>query len=278
MPVRLKLYAQGTAKPKEPERNRKKSAKYPKVQWAIGKYPTCAVVGGGMSVQSRLETLRRWKGDIFAINDTAGYLSDHEIPCYLYAVDTTDIPYRIGSFVKGAVLASRVNIVQFRQMKKKPVWLFDMAEEDPHDGIGGGPTAVCRTAHLFLKMGYWGVQYFGIDGSFDMRLTHASGYSQAAYGNMMIVTAGGVDYLTNAAFMLQNEYMLEVLTDYKPFLSHDSDGLIKSMLENPDTWTVTAVADDLKNTYEGNGCMVWKNKYTDYNKEENAWQPMQATS
>ncbi len=266
MPVRLSLTANGTAKPKEPENNKRKSAKYPRVTWAIAKYPPCAVVGGGLSVQSRLEILRKWHGDVFAINDTAGYLSDNEVPCFLYAVDTTDIPYRIGSFVKGAVLASRVNIIQFRQMKKRPIWVFDMAEEDPHDGIEGGPTAVCRTAHLFLKMGYSGIKYFGIDGSFDMRFTHASGYSKAAYDNMMIVTAGGVDYNTNAAFMLQNEFMVDVMTKYKEFLTHDSDGLIKAMLENPETWSVAAVADDLKGAFEKNGCMAFNVKY-----KENVW-------
>lgn len=273
MPVRLSLFASGTAKPKEPERNKKKSAKYPRIPWAVGKYPVCAVVGGGLSVQSRLETLRKWHGDVFAINDTAGYLSDNEVPCFVYAVDTTNIPYRIGPFVKGAVFASRVNIVQFKQMKKKPIWVFDMAEEDSRDGIEGGPTAVCRTAHLFLKSGYRGVKYFGIDGSFDMKVTHVSGYSKAAYDNMMIVTAGGKDYYTNAAFMLQNEYMVDVMTKFGQFLTHDSDGLIKAMLENPDTWSVAAVADDLKKTYEKNGCMVWNDKYEGGNP---VWQPMTA--
>ncbi len=271
MPVRLKLYANGTAKPKEPMRNRNKSLGYPRVKWACGIFSPCAVVGGGVSVQSRLDILRNWKGDVFAVNDTAGYLSDNAVPCFLFAVDTTKTTYRIGKFVKGAVFASRVNPAQFKQMKKKPIWVFDMLEEDVKDGIEGGPTAICRTAHLFLKMGYSGIRYFGIDGSFDMKVTHVSGYSKAAFDNMIIVTAGGVDYYTNAAFMLQNEYMADILAKYKEFLSHDSDGLIKAMLEYPETWSVSAVADDLKKTYETNGCMVWKEKYVGGNK---IWQPL----
>jgi len=270
-PIRIRIAANGTALPEEPMQNKEACAKYPRVTWNHI-YKPCAVVGGGLSVLSRLEMLRNWKGDIFGINDTAGWLSDHGIPCYVYAIDVTKIPFKIGSLVKGALFASRVNIVQFEQMGERPIWVFDLGEENQKDGIEGGPTAVCRTPHLLAKMGYKGVTYFGIDSSFDPNITHLSGLSQAAYMNMTIVNAGGVNYYTNAGFMLQNQYMFEVLTnpDCKKFFTLESDGLLKAIIENPDTWSVVAIADDLKEKYDKAGCTVWKEKYNGGNE---IWRP-----
>ena len=270
VPVRIQLVAQGIGTCKEIKVNVRRSAKYPRVEWGVLKYPMCAVVGGGLSVRTKLDMLRKWEGDIFAINDTAGFLSDNGISSIIYAVDPTKVPFKIGANVRGACFASRVHRKQFTQMKDKPIFVFDMAEEDNMTGIEGGPTAVCRTPHLMLRMGYRGITYFGIDGSLTPKATHTSGYSKAAYDNMIIITAGGVGYYTNAGFMLQNEYMAKTITKYHQFLVNGSDGLIKAMLENPDTWSVTAVAEDLKKKYEDKGCMVWSKEYRGGN---NIWLP-----
>lgn len=269
MPIRINVAANGIATLQETIDNKKDSEKYPRVPWNHF-YRPCAIVGGGLSVQSRLGMLRAWSGDIYAINDTAGYLSDNGIPCFLYAIDVTRVPYKIGSLVRGAVFASRVNRVQFDNMGNNPIWVFDLGEEDGKNGIEGGPTAVCRTPHLMLKMGYKGITYFGIDGSFDPNITHVTGLSQAAYMNMIIINVEGTNYYTNAAFYLQNECMVKFFDLAKPFLTLESDGLLKAMLENPETWGVVAIADDLKSKYETNGCKVWKEKYNGGNE---VWLP-----
>ena len=275
MPVRLKITAGGTGTAKEVKANFRKSAKYPKAEWAEFKYPTAAVVGGGISVQSKLGILRKWHGDIFAINDTAGYLSDNGIRCFLFAVDTTMVPYKIGPLVQGALFASRVNPIQFTQLKGRPITVFDMAEEDSKRGIEGGPTAVCRTPHVLLKMGYKGVRYYGCEGSFEMDNTHNSGYSRAAYDNMLVITAGGVDYYSNAAFMLQTEYMSDVIIKYKPFLSEDSGGLLTAMVNYPDTWSVSAIADDFKSKFEDVGFTAWNKAYQGENE---VWKPQEVVN
>ena len=273
MPLRISLGANGIATEDEVVANFVASEKYNRVSWDHF-YRPCAVVGGGMSVQSRLNILRTWPGDVFGINDTVEYLSNNNIPSFLYAIDVSPIPYRKGSLCRGALLASRANHIQFTDMKDKPIWVFDLVEENPTDGIEGGPTAVCRTPHLLLKMGYRKVHYFGIDGSFnDANSTHVSGFSRAAYENMIIINAGGKDYYTNAAFMLQSECMLKYITDYKDFLILESDGLIKAMMDDPE-WSCVAVADDLKAKYAANGFMGWNVPYVGGNEE---WQ-QQATS
>jgi hypothetical protein len=214
-----------------------------------------------MSVQSKLDILRNWKGDIYGINDTVEFLSNHNIPSFLFAIDVTPVLYRKGSLCRGALFASRVNKTQFEDMNGKPIWVFDLSEENPIQGIEGGPTAVCRTPHLLLKMGYKHITYFGIEGSFESIVTtHVSGYSLAAYDNMLIVNAAGRDYYTNAGFMLQNECMYHYLTNYRDFLTLASEGVLKAMLDDPE-WSYVAVADDLKKKYEDNGFKGWTEKY-----------------
>jgi hypothetical protein len=127
---------------------------------------------------------------------------------------------------------------------------------------------VCRTPHLLLRMGYAGVVYFGFDGSFANDFTHVSGHSDSARDNMLIVRAGGRDYVTHAGFLLQHEYMLYVLTKYSQYLHNASGGLLKAMLENPDTWEVVAVAEDLKKKYDAGGDFCWSKEY-----RGNQWQP-----
>jgi len=268
MAIRINILARGIATPEEVKENTKLSKGYPRVEWAVYEYPVCAVVGGGPSVKKRLDELKEFRGDIFAINDTAGYLSDNGISCYLYAIDVTKTPYRIGPLVKGAIFGSRVNQVQFKQFKREQIRVFDLVEEDQINGIEGGPTAACRTHHLFLKMGYKGVKYFGCEGSIVREATHITGYSEAAYNCMIIISAAGVEYLTNAAFMMQSEFLSNIIREHKRFFFDASGGLLRAMIENPETWEVVAVGDDLKERFPNNGEM-WNKKYKG---EFNSWQ------
>jgi anaerobic glycerol-3-phosphate dehydrogenase len=88
---------------------------------------------------------------------------------------------------------------------------------------------------------------------------------------MMVVTAGGMDYRTNAALMMQNEYMLGVITKYPQFLINASGGLLEAMIKDPDGWSVTAITDNLKRQYDEAGMNIWS---VDYKlKEENTWRP-----
>jgi hypothetical protein len=274
--MRIKLKAVGIMDLKTIKKNVRDSKRYERVRWGVFEHKPCAIVGGGPGLKSRLEILRDWDGDIFAINDTARYLSRQGIPCYLYAIDGTEVPFKIGPLVKGAVFASRVNRIQFKQFKRKDVRIFHMAD-DGEGGIEGGPTAVCRTPHLFLKMGYKAVFFFGCEGCFYDK-SHAGDISEAtkeaARANMMVVTVGGVDYLTNAALLMQNEYMMGVINKYPQFLINASGGLLEAMIKDPEGWSVTAITDNLKRQYESAGINIWTQDYK--LKEDSTWQPQAA--
>jgi hypothetical protein len=270
MGMRIQLKAVCNTDDKRVHKNHKLSRRYQRVEWGVLKFPPCAVVGGSPALPGYLHHLRNWKGDIFAVNATAGYLSGQGIPHYLYAIDCDPKPWKIGPLTKGAIFASRVDRNQFLQFKRKDVRVFEMAEEDNRTGIEGGPTAACRAPHLFLRMGYRAVYFFGIDSCF-LNESHITGTQDVARSSMLIVRAGGIDFLSNAALLLQAESMLEVFKKYPQFLFCASGGMVKAMLDNPDTWEVVAIGDDLKAQYKDGGCDIWNKEYKP--EENKIWQP-----
>lgn len=211
------------------------------VTYGVMRYPVCAVVGAGPSLKHYLPLLKEWQGDIFGINDTAAYLSDNGIPSYLYMIDASDEYVRPGINVKGAVLATRCHP---RQFIYRDIRTFDLME-DVKGGISGGPSAPCRASLLFLRMGYRGIAYFGCDSCFyDM--THLSGdRDEARKNSMMIIRCGGKDYLTNAAMLLQANYLSDIIRKNGKFLFNFSHGLLKAAIENENQMNVAAVNEEM---------------------------------
>lgn len=275
-PIRVNLEARCNTDDGTIKKNCKMSRRYQRVVYPGAAetycYEPCAVVGGSPNIINALHVLRQWKGDIFAINDTAGYLSAQGIPHYLLAIDCDPNPWKIGPLTKGAVFASRVHRNQMKQFKRAQVRIFNMAEDgDAIDrGVEGGPTAVCRTPHLLLRMGYQAVYYFGIDSCFYNE-THITGTYKTAHANMMIIRVKDVDYLSNAALLLQVQHMVDVFRKYPQFLKCASGGLMRAMLEHPDDWSVVAITEDLKGQYQRGDQNPWQKVYTP--GEKPIWQP-----
>jgi hypothetical protein len=181
----------------------------------------------------------------------------------MYSIDGTPVKFKSGKNVKGAMFSTRVHKNQFRMFKHENIHVFNMAEDDQTDGIEGGPTGLCRAPHLFIKMGYAGIDFFGCDGSF-FKSSHYDSDHQDARGNMLIIRVNGLDYLTNAGFMLQSEFMAKILTSYPKIYKAHCDGLLPAMVDNPDTWGVVAVSDSIKVQHEKQGV-----KYKEPYKFEN---------
>jgi len=242
-PFRLIFKSECNLEDAEIKRNVEKSLKYPRLRCAAPQsLPPMALVGGGPSAKASLDILRSWEGDIYGINDQAGWLSDNGIGCYMYAIDGTEVLYKTGSLVKGAILASRAHRNNYDQFDFDKIQVFDV-EEDGEDGILGGGSAACRAAHLFTRMGYSQIHYFGIDGCIEnVDETHVSGFQKVAQSNLIVVRAGDTDYLTNAVWYIQTIFLSEILPLYKNNLINRSAGLLKGMIDYPDTWHVAAIS------------------------------------
>jgi hypothetical protein len=213
---------------------------YPRVRYGAPRLPICAVVGAGPSLKGYLLLLREWVGDIFAINDTAAYLSDNGIESYLYMIDASDDFVRTAVNIKGAILATRCHP---RQFIYDNMGTFDLLE-DGELGVEGGPSAPCRAPHLFLRMGYTGIAFFGCDSCF-YDVSHLSGRRAEAHENMMVVRCGGKDYLTNASMILQVNYMHNIIRKHPKYLMNFSGGLLEAAIANNGEMNVVAVDDEL---------------------------------
>lgn len=277
-PKKQKIQVQLTPKcrydDKEIKINMRRASKYPSVEWAAPnealRYPPAAIVGGGPGLPSQLETLRKWPGDIFGINDTAGFLSDQGIPCYIYSIDSIDEPFKIGPLVKGAYFATRVHRKQFTPFKNKIIRVFHMAEDNNGIGVEGGPTAVCRAPHLLLRLGYASVHVFGCESCF-YNVTHTGGNRSDAFWNMMIIEVGGMQYLTNGGFLLQVQWMVDYFKKYPQFIVNRSGGFMRAMELDTEGWSVVAISEDLRKQYVSGGVTAFNRQHTI--EEDKLWRP-----
>jgi len=269
-PPRIKFKAKANTTDNQMRKNfNANDGKYKFVGGGIGNKPPCVLAGGGPSLTYALDLLRKWDGDIFAVNDTAGYLSDNGIPCYLFAIDASAIPFKRGPLVKGAVLATRCNPIQFEPYND--IRVFNMLEDGREYGVEGGKTAVTRAPHLFLRMGYQKIVFVGCDGSMSLNgKSHASGHQEIAFKDKMIVRAGDVDYISNISFYAQNDFLHRKILKHPKFLINASGGMLRGMIEYPDSWWVVAVDDHLKKKYIESGFKFWNKAYVGGNK---IWQP-----
>jgi len=245
--------------------------KYKPVKWALATKGRCAVVGGGVGVKNYLDKLRNFNGDIYAINDAAKYLSDNGIKCCMYSIDGSKVPYKKGKNCTTALFSRRVHKIQLKRFRKKNVRVFEMFEEDKENGVEGGVSALCRAPHVFIKMGYIGVDFYGCEGSFHDE-SHNTGNHDDAHSTKLIITADGVDYMTSAAFLLQNQYMVPVFLDKQlsKYLTYHGGGLLRAMMEHPDTWSVSAVSDAIKEQSIAHGTNPFSDQYKTSNK---LWKP-----
>ena len=239
---------------------------WPRVRYMSPYFPPCAVVGGGPSVKDNLNLLRDWPGDIFAINETAAYLSDHGIKSYLYMIDCHPVQVRAGIHIKGAILATQCNPSQFIYSN---IRVFDMVD-DSIGGVEGGPSAACRAPHLFLRMGYEKIYFFGCDSSF-FDTTHITGDTSEMKENLLIIRVNGIDYITNIVFMLQLEQLVLMFKKHPQFLFNASGGLLKAVLEH-DKYEVVGISEDLRNKYPDRGGEIRFPTPYKFNRET-TWQP-----
>ena len=118
MPFRLQFKAvpghdEGTARS-----NVAASAGFPRVKREEREHPV-AVVGGGPLLD--LEAVRRWPGDIWAINSTADFLLDRGIDCTFFTTD----PHPFKTTAAKRLLASHCDPSVFAG----DVQMFDISDE-----------------------------------------------------------------------------------------------------------------------------------------------------
>lgn len=203
-----------------------------------------AIVGGGPSIIDQLDVLRHWPGEVWAINNTARWLTERHIRCKFFTVDPAEDFDTKG--VDEAVIATLCHPALRNRFSV--VHLFDMVETDP-EGISGGSTSASRAASLAVqRLGYLSVTFFGCESSF--KLTHDHVYESAMTDAIAVIKADGKEYLTKLEFMEQAECLSALIRMAPTVFRERSGGLLRAMVEHPDTWEVVAVSAALKANIE----------------------------
>lgn len=206
-----------------------------------------AVVGGGPSIKDHLLELRHhWIGNpLWGINGMAGWLSCQGIPAWYFSIDPVPCTSREVQDVPGAIVATNVDRSVFDKLLPKPIKLFHFwNDEGLPKGWQHGPTSACTAAIVAVRfVGHLRVELFGCEGSLGNN-THA--YKHEDRNDLMRVLAAGQEWYTTPDFMLQSQFLAQLITGLPEVYINRSGGLLAAMLEDPNwrvTWLAPSIAD-----------------------------------
>ena len=207
-----------------------------------------AVAGGGHSLLSGLEELCVWPGDVWAINSTADFLLDQGIDCIAVSIDPNPFKTTAAQKLLASGCAPQDNAAY-----------WDMSDHVA-GGVPGGVTTASRCPSLALRLGYPGAMFFGCEGSFPLgQKTHVN--KDDGLDTLMVIAAGGDEYVTHPELFMQCETLSEVLREFPKFFQERSGGLLRAMTHDTD-WSVAAVSTALRNHMaQENGVDVWTESY-----------------
>ena len=235
-------------------RNAQVNARHPQVQRCAPHGRKLAVVGGGPLVRHDLEELRAWDGDVWGINFTAGWLNANGVKAALFTVD----PVPFLTEAPEAILATVCAPSLFEHFKGR-VRGFNLAVTDPENGLHSGAFSSTSAPAVSLKLGYIDVSFFGCEGSFETQ-DHVDRHEGRP--DQLIVRAGGRDYVTCPPYLTQCDELRKLFV-FDNVYHNRSGGLLKAMIEHPDTWEIVAVSASLKQHLESvNGaCGLYEKPY-----------------
>ena len=200
-----------------------------------------ALVGGGPSVIDRLDELREWDGEIWAINATARWLKNQGIKAKFITVDPQPFARETVEGVEEAYIATLCH-PDLRTFFPK-VSLFDMFETDP-EGIPGGTTTASRALSLAVHQGFYDITLYGCEGSFTIGQDHVD--RNEMHPEMVVIHAGDQQFVTYLGYMTQCETLANMIRLAPNVFKQRSGGLLEAMVNHYDTWAIVAVSAALK--------------------------------
>jgi hypothetical protein len=243
VPLRLNFECLGCRPDAELRENVHRSSRYPRLTPRPLHDRPLAVVGGGSSIRSNLDDLRAWPGDIWGINQTASWLISQGRPdATLFTCDPQPALARMTTGVQRALLADSCDPSLFDALTAADVSVFELSS------FIGGPATATRAPMLALLQGYRHITFFGCEGCLEETSTHAYRDEQALemYAYQLLVRAGDRIYRTTPQFYATTVYLADLITALPGFLAERSGGLLRGMLEHPETWEVIAYSRALR--------------------------------
>lgn len=207
-----------------------------------------ALVGGGPSLQGRIDALRGFR-TIMACSTVHDYLIGNGIfPRYAVIMDPVAAGnlhyFRFLSDTCTYLVASHVEPAVLARFGGYPVALWNAMGEAEAKVFGaepqimGGCTAMLRAMILALYLGWSDQHLFGMDSCYVAGDSHAYKVAEAMPEARKITVQGGREFLTTAAWVLQARQFFDTLVAtqgaFRPTIH--GDGLVAEMVRcgNPE--------------------------------------------
>lgn len=190
--------------------------------------PRLAVVGGGTSIGGRIDEIRAFDGDVWAINGAFQWCREHGIEARFYSADPTALIVKDCVGARSAMLCMATDPAVFEELKDADV---EAVEITGPNNMLVGPTSACCAPLIALHRGYTEITFFGCESSFGAS-THA--YGNFNLENLMRVACNGQEFLTTPDMMMQVENLGGQIRTFPQRLKDRSGGLLSSYIESPE--------------------------------------------
>lgn len=187
-----------------------------------------AIVGGGSSIENHVETLRNWRGDVWAINGAFGWCRDHGIDATFVSVDPHPIVAKWAAGAARAILHKQCPPEAFAVLKNADVTISE-ANGCTGTTVASAITAGAKTRHESITL-------FGCESCYQPNKSHA--YQNEDRPEQMIVCAGGNFYFTGPDFYFQAQKLAELIRGLDGYVKEESGGLLREFIKNPEHWIV----------------------------------------
>lgn len=199
--------------------NERRNRKHPKVQER--ERPPLAIVGGGPSLVTALEELRRWPGDIWACGSPYQWLRERGIDSTFFNIDPLEETIDLARGAKHAILSTTNHPGVFGVVES--VETFDLGDYVVL------VTSAATAPHVAVHMGYTDVSFFGCDSSF-LRQTHV--YKNEEWEAVIFVKCGEGLYPTKPQLLIQGQAISELIRLAPHVFKDRSAGLLTALVEN----------------------------------------------
>lgn len=187
-----------------------------------------AIVGGGPSIDDRLDELAAWDGDIWAINGAFQWCRRNGIDAAFFTVDPLPETARHVGDAYRAVVSMQCNPLLFDALQWTDVEAFEP--------MASGATTATAAPIIAAEKGYRSVTFFGCESSFG-DTTHA--YGNRDLRSLMRVRCNGREFLTTPDMMMQAEFLGGLIRE-APMFAECSGGLLSAFIADPEIDVIAA--------------------------------------
>lgn len=195
-----------------------------------------AVVGGGLSALGYVETLRRWEGDVWAINGAWKWCWDNRIDAAFFSIDPSPLIADMAGGAREAILAERCDPAAFNAAST--TYLYP--------GTLGGCSSAGAAIVAGFKSGHEQITLFGTECNFQQTRTHVYGHTKPDHE--LIVKCAGMHFLTQPNLAMQAKELAIMILEAQGLVRETSGGFLRAMVNSRCDYQVVAATEGFEQT------------------------------